>query len=167
MDFFVWLEQTPIGLWINNADSVYVYPIVLLFHTVGLAMVVSINIVVDLRVLGFAPQIPVGALRTLIPLMWTGLAINASTGLLLLTAKATQFVVNPAFYVKMLSIALAVATFLAVRRRAFGEPESGAPAADANVRALAFASMMLWLVALTAGRWMAYLGEATEFASQF
>jgi hypothetical protein len=34
--------------------------------------------------------------------MWAGLFMNASTSVLLFIAKASQFVVNPAFYLKMI-----------------------------------------------------------------
>ena len=40
--------------------------------------------------------------------MWTGLAINVTTGLLLLTAYPTKALTNPDFYVKLTFIGLAV-----------------------------------------------------------
>ena len=66
---------------------------------------------------------------------------------------------------RALLIGLALAIFFALRRRVFAAvPTEGAQHAPDN-RALAFALQALWLVAITAGRWMAYVGEASEFAS--
>jgi len=164
MAFFAWLEQTGIATWVNSSDSVLAYPTVLLLHTIGLSMVVGINIVIDLRLLGFGRQIPVLPMQRFFPMMWAGLALNAVTGALLLSAKATQFVINPAFYVKMASILLAVGVFFAMKARVFGDPLLDRKPVAANAKLLAALSLTLWLLAITAGRWMAYIGEAAHFA---
>lgn len=165
MDFFIWLEQSGLGVWINQSDSIFAYPSILLLHTVGLTLLVGLNIVIDLRILGFAPQIPVAPMQKFFPLMWTGLAINTATGLLLLTAKATTMIINPAFYVKIASIALAVGTFFAIKSSVFGDPLLESKPIQTNGKMLAFVSIILWLCAITAGRMMAYVGEAAQFGS--
>ena len=165
MELFAWLEQSALGTWINQADTVFAYPTILLFHTIGLTLLVGINLVISLRLLGFAPGIRISELSKTFPLMWAGLVSSTISGLLLLTAKATTMTVNPAFYIKMISVVLALGAFFALRRRVFADPRVDEKTVDSNVRAIAFASLALWLVAITAGRWMAYVGEATEFAS--
>jgi len=149
---FAWLEQTSLAMWIGLSDSFFAYPLILLLHTIGLTLIVGINLVVALRVLGVSPQIPLSELEELFPLMWVGLFMNAFTGVLLFMAKATQFIVNPAFYFKMISIVAAVSIFLVMRRHT-------------NNRILALASIGFWLLAITGGRAMAYVGEAAQFSS--
>jgi hypothetical protein len=148
MGFLAWLEASPVSTWVNQSDSVFAYPSVLLIHTIGLTLLVSVNLAVNLRIAGFAPQVPLADLRTLHPYMWTGLGLSAASGALLLAAKATTMGVNPAFYVKMACIAVAVA--LVFERR------------DQN-KAIAVLSILLWFGAIAAGRFMAYLGEAAQF----
>jgi hypothetical protein len=148
MAFLAWLEASPVSTFVNQSDSVFAYPAILLVHTIGLTLLVGINLAVSLRVMGFAPQIAVADLRRLNPFMWTGLALSLLSGALLLTAKATTMGVNPAFWVKMACIAVAIA--LVFGRR------------DEN-KALAALSILLWFGAITAGRFMAYLGEAAQF----
>ncbi len=159
MDFFVWLETSTVGAWINQSSSVFfAYPGILLIHTLGLTLLVGSNVVIGLRILGFAPEVPVIELRKLFPLMWTGLVLSVTSGTLLLTAKATTMIVNPAFFIKMLAIIVAVAVLLRMRSKIFGDPQ-------ANGRVLAVISLVLWLVAITSGRMMAYVGEAAHFGA--
>ena len=148
MAFLTWLESSAVSTWVNSSDSVFAYPMVLFVHTVGLTLLVGINLAVNLRTVGFAPQIPAGGLQKLYPVMWTGLALSAISGALLLTAKATTMGVNPAFWVKMACIVAAVAIVFGV---------------GARNRALAVLSIVLWFGAITAGRFMAYIGEAAQF----
>ena len=54
-----------------------------MLHTVGLALVVGPNAVLDLRLLGAGRGMPLAALRNVFRVMWIGFAINASTGLVL------------------------------------------------------------------------------------
>jgi len=133
---------------VNSSDSVFAYPMVLFIHTIGLTLLVGINLAVNLRTVGFAPQIPAGDLQKLYPVMWTGLALSAISGALLLTAKATTMGVNPAFWVKMACVVAAVAIVFGV---------------GARNKALAVLSIVLWFSAITAGRFMAYIGEAAQF----
>jgi hypothetical protein len=148
MSFLTWLEASPVSTWVNQSDSVFAYPMVLFIHTVGLTLLVGINLAVNLRTVGFAPQIPAGDLQKLYPVMWTGLALSVVSGALLLAAKATTMGVNPAFYVKMACVAAAVAIVFGV---------------GARNKALAVVSIVLWFGAITAGRFMAYVGEAAQF----
>ena len=165
MAFLSWLEHTGISTWVNQSNTIFAYPTILLLHTFGLTLLVAINLAIDLRLLGFAPQIPVTELRRLFPVMWTGLACSTITGVLLLAAKATTMMVNPAFYVKMICIALAIGVFFAIRANVFGDPLLDKRPVQTNGRFLAMASIALWLAAITAGRVMAYVGEAAEFAT--
>ena len=148
MSFLTWLEASPVSTWVNQSDSVFAYPMVLFIHTVGLTLLVGINLAVNLRTVGFAPQIPAGGLQKLYPVMWTGLALSIVSGALLLAAKATTMGVNPAFYVKMACVVAAVAIVFGV---------------GARNKALAVVSIVLWFGAITAGRFMAYIGEAAQF----
>src|SRR5688572_20906762 len=153
-------------MWIGLSDSFFAYPLILLLHTIGLTLIVGVSLVVALRVLGVSPQIPLSELQKLFPLAWIGLALNIPTGVLLLIAKATQFVVNPAFYLKMIAIVLAVSIFFLMRASLFRDPLVDEKPLKAASRLLALASIACWLLAIVAGRAMAYVGEAAQFSSR-
>ena len=83
--------------------------------------------------------------------MWAGLALTALTGTLLFISDAAKHGSNPAFYVKLAFVLLAVVTLVMVRRRVFGGGQRG--------RLLAAASLGCWFIALSAGRLMVYVSE--------
>ena len=165
MGFFVWLEQTRLSAWINQSDSILAYPSILLLHTIGMTLLGGLNIVIALRILGFASKMPVAELQKTFPLIWIGFILSAASGVLLLAAKATQFFYNPAFYIKMASIVFAVIIFFAIRARVFRDPLLDKRPIQMNGKVLALLSIILWLGAITAGRVMAYVGEASEFGA--
>ena len=60
------------------------------------------------------------------------------------------------FYVKLAFIVLALVTLSRIRRTVFGDPAALAGAIPSNAKALAIASLLLWVGAIVAGRLMAY-----------
>ena len=163
MDFLLGIEQSGIGNWVNQSSSGY--PAILLIHTIGMTLLAGTSVVIGLRILGFAPQVPVAELRRLFPLVWTGLILSALSGTLLLIAKATTMIINPAFYIKMLAIALAVSILFAIISKVFRDPLLDKGPIPINGKVLAAASITLWFIAITAGRMMAYVGEAEHFGA--
>src|ERR1041384_4496970 len=95
------LEATAFATWLRESSTIWAYPTVLTLHTVGLGVLVGANAVVDFRLLGFAPRLPLPALAPLYRFMWAGLAINAITGAMLFASDATAKAAQPVFYVKL------------------------------------------------------------------
>jgi hypothetical protein len=157
-DFAVWLEGSAVGVWTRESPSIWAYPTVLTLHTVGLGVLVGANAVVDFRLLGFAPRLPIPSLAPLYRFMWAGFSINAVTGLMLFASSATTKARQPVFYVKLTLIAVALVLTALIRRTLEHAPALG----DANPgrgpgRRLAVVSLLAWTGAITAGRLMAYL----------
>jgi hypothetical protein len=147
----VTLEQTGLATWIRESGLLYSYSLILFLHTLGLGTLVGLNTVMDLRLLGAGAGIPLQSLEKTFLVMWAGLALNAATGVLLFMADATRHASNPAFYVKLTCVALAVLALARIRRQVFREHKSG--------KLLAAASLAFWLIAMSAGRLMAYINE--------
>jgi hypothetical protein len=172
-DLFTSIEGTTLAAWVRESPSIWAYATILTLHTVGLAIVVGANAVVDLRLLGWATAIPLTALRAVFPIMWAGFAINFTSGVLLFMADATTKSGQIVFYVKLACITLALLVARTISKRVgpakaghhIGSAEAGhhigtAEAGhhiDSRVRALAVASLFLWAGAIVAGRLMAYL----------
>ena len=157
-EFLQRLQDSSFGYWVSTAPTIWAYPTILMLHTVGLAMVVGPNAVLDLRILGSGRRIPIAALQSVFPIMWIGLAINASTGIALFISEATEKGTAWIFYVKLLLIGLALVVAVRTRRIMFaqgGAAQTGLVPVQA--KALAVASLILWFGAITAGRLMAYI----------
>ncbi len=160
--FLVWLESTGLAAWTRESPSLWAYPTILTLHTVGLSIVVGASAVVDLRLLGAAPRILVGALSPLFAFIWIGFVVNAGSGVLLFIADATNKAGQTVFYIKLACIAAALIvtsmTRSVVAADALPQLGSGGAASEGpRARTLAGLSLLLWAAAITAGRLMAYL----------
>ena len=153
-DLFTSIEGSTLAAWVRESPSIWAYATILTLHTVGLAIVVGANVVVDLRLLGWAKGIPTESLRALFPIMWAGFAINFASGVLLFMADATTKSGQRVFYVKLACITLALLAARTISKRLRRQDGEAVPG---NLRALATVSLLLWAGAIVAGRLMAYL----------
>ena len=154
--FFAWIEATMLSTWLRESPSLWVFPLVLILHTVGLAFFVGANLAWDVRVLGFSVGIPIDALERYFLVMWTGFWINAVSGVLLLIAYPTKALTNPLFYAKLVLIGLGVVVALRIRRDVRSAGGDSSILFPAGVRALAATSLACWLLVIVAGRLLAY-----------
>jgi hypothetical protein len=161
MSFLTWLSGTAPAVWARESDSIWAYPTILFLHTLGLAILVGFTTAIDFRVLGVSPRLPLAPLRRFFLFIWVGFWINAVSGTVLLILTPAKLA-NPAFLVKMASVALGVANMLWLKREVFDVTaaigRSGETTASSLGKILAASSLLLWMVAITAGRLMAYVG---------
>ena len=155
-EFFNALEQSGLSTWLRESDSVFSFYFILLCHTIGLALLVGTNTVLDLRLLGVASDLPLKPFKPFFSLMWLGFWINAVTGVFLLIAYPTKAFTNPVFYIKLSFIALAVVIMHRMKSRLFGDPGLSESDMVARGRTMAKLSLVLWIGAISAGRLLAY-----------
>ena len=155
--FLQQLQDSSFSVWFVSSPSIWAYPTVLMLHTVGLAMVVGPNAVLDLRILGAGARLPFDALRPVFRIMWIGFAINASTGLVLFVSEAADKGLLWVFYVKLSLIALALMAAFRTRRLIFLNDGAIAHEIPGSAKLLAVLSLVLWSGAIAAGRLMAYV----------
>jgi hypothetical protein len=162
LEFLSHLEQAAFFSWVRESRSLLAYPAILLLHTLGMAVVVGLIAGIDLRILGFAPALPLAPMRKFLPIMWAAFAVNAVTGAILLAADATTKLTNPDFFVKMGLIFLAVILRRLIDARVFPGPvvDDMIPL-PRQTKVLAATSLVCWLGAITAGRLLAYVGPVS------
>jgi hypothetical protein len=156
MELLASLESTDFAAWLRESGSIWAYPAVLTLHTLGLGVLVGASSVVDLRLLGAAPHIPIEPLGRLFPIMWIGFWVNAISGVLLFMTDATTKGTTTVFMAKLGIIVLAVVVLRSIRKSVFGR-DSMSDNVTMPVKALAAASLALWLAAIITGRYMAYV----------
>lgn len=150
--FFEWCEATVLGSAVRN--SIYAFPIIEAIHLIALCVMGGALIMVDLRLLGVGMKDQqAGHLATLVrPWMVGALAVMLSSGVLLFLSEAIKCFYNTSFWVKMISLPIALAfTFLVRDPRIM----KGAPSRMQG-RLLGSASLALWFVVAAAGRWIGY-----------
>jgi hypothetical protein len=162
-EFLRSLEESGISTWIRQSESIFGFYFILVFHTIGMALIVGSNAVLDLRLLGALPDVPLQPMERLFPIMWTGFFVNAISGILLVIGYPTKSLTNPVFYCKLLFIAIALITMQKLKVRVFGDRSLNEMAMQANGRALAKWSLFWWIVAITAGRLLAYTYKYLQY----
>jgi hypothetical protein len=95
-------------------------------------------------------------MRRFVPFVWVAFWLNAISGVLLLIGYPTKALTNPVFYLKLFLIGVGLTLFVRIGRRVFGE--TGTPERDDSpaIRRLAVISLVCWVGAITAGRFLAY-----------
>ena len=153
--FLIWLESTALSQWIVGSESMFAFPGILALHAIGMGFAVGICLALDLRVLGVAPGVRIAEMRRFVPVVWAAFWLNAVSGVLLLIGYPTKALTNPVFYLKLLLIGVGLWLFRRIGRRVFddaGDERAQSP----MVQRLAIFSLVCWVGAITAGRFLAY-----------
>ncbi len=162
-------EATPDPLWdpvVSSAlstfirESAWAYPALETLHIIGIALIFGPILMFDLRVIGRNIDFNIRRLhQALLPWVWTGFALNVTTGLLLFISDAAEFASSPALYVKLLLIAAAGANALLFQKLIFPRlpGTDGSSTLDKVARVSAVLSILLWIGIIVAGRLIAYI----------
>lgn len=150
------LQDSAFSAWVVGSDSIWAYPMILTMHTIGLGIVVGAAVVIDFRLLGVGPGIPLAEMERVFPIFWTGFTINLISGVMLFVSEAADKATQPVFLVKLLLIAVGVIVTTRIRRLVFGDG-AAARLVPSRARRLAMGSLAVWVGAIVAGRLMAYL----------
>lgn len=152
-----WLESTALAEWVRT--SLVGYPFVLTAHSIGMAIMVGLVAVVDLRLVGWFQRIPYAALDKVLRVAWYGLAVNVISGAALFTSQAVAYSTSPVYLLKMLMVLLGsvlAAYMQPILRRDAAGWAAGTPA-PGQLRMLARLSLVIWLLAIVTGRFVAYV----------
>jgi uncharacterized membrane protein len=128
-------------------------------HFIGLSLLIGIILLIDLRVLGFMPQVSFAALDRLLPWAMLGFALNVFTGMLFFAAAYGQYTNNPAFFWKLVFVMLAGANtlYFTFDHTWATEPGREAPALS---KAAAVGAMFLWVGVMYWGSMLPFIGNA-------
>lgn len=135
----------------------------LTLHSLAMALVVGINLAVAFRLLGVAPGIALGPLFRFYALHWYAAVVIFLSGLALLLAYPAKALTNPVFYLKL--SALTTGLVLAYRIQSTVTQESLA-ASGRKLQWIAGLSILLWVITITSGRFLAYT-HSVLLASRF
>ena len=151
------IENSAYAVWVRESPSIFAYTSILSLHAIGLAIIVGLNYLIALRLLGFVKELPLAPLRKLFPWMYLGFAINTFSGASLLAANLSNDLGNWLFVTKLVLIALAMINLELTRMWVFDRPGTVAPGElPKHSRAVAIGALVLWGLAMVAGRFTAY-----------
>ena len=150
------LHDSAFSTWLREAETVWAFPTVLTIHTFGMMLLVGCAWLVDLRLLGVAPTIPLGPLRPRVRIMWVAFWINLATGILLFIAYPERKATSLLFGFKLLLIIINLPLLRRLERVTYRESPEPITVAG-GTRRLAAASAMLWAGTIFAGRLLGYM----------
>ena len=153
---FSWIESSGLSQWVRGSDCICAFPTIVTLHNIGMAFLAGGGIAIDLRIIGFAPGIPLKPMGRFVPLLWLAFTVNAATGILLLIGYPTKALTNPLFYVKLSLVALALALLYRIVTDILPVFEVEQKSVTAKAKVLAITSLAAWAVLIAAGRFLAY-----------
>lgn len=152
-----WLEATTFADWVRT--SLIGYPLLLTLHSIGMAIMVGLIFIVNLRLLGLFKRIPYTSLDSMLAFAWIGFVINFLSGAAIFTSQATFYVTSGPFILKIAMVllgALTAAYMLPILKTESAKWVGGSPVTGI-VKTLAIGSLVMWSIAITMGRFTAYL----------
>jgi hypothetical protein len=156
LSIFKAIEETGLSIWIRESSSVFSFWFILSLHAIGMGLLVGASVLIGLRILGFAPDLPLAPLKRFYRFIWVGFWIQVVSGILLLIGYPTKSLTNPLFYVKLTLIGFAIASMQMLRNRVFADSSLSEAAMMAKGRVAAICSLIFWVGVVTAGRLLAY-----------
>jgi len=158
-----WLAATTASGVIQK--TLWVIPVMQTIHILSVAMVFSSVMMIELRVLGITrSQTVEQTAHRFVPWIFSGVAVLALTGSVLIIGEPQRSLPSYEFQMKMLYLAVAIAFTIAfsqsVRQHALVWETAGATvrtaAARTLVNGLALVALLAWSMVVVYGRWIAY-----------
>src|SRR4029434_6985889 len=98
VQYLDWIENTWFGIWVRESGSIWSYPMIITLHSYGMAMLVGVSAVIDLRLLGFASRVPLASLRRLFLLIRVGFWISLASRVALTIGRGGTLLISALFY---------------------------------------------------------------------
>jgi len=154
--FFEWCEATALGTAIRM--SPWAFAVIESVHLLGLAVIGGAVLLVDLRMLGFGlrDQAIAEIARAAFPWLVGSLIVMLLTGVGLFLSEPMKCYASGPFWVKMISLGLAMLFTFTIRRKVTMADET-------RVRSIwfklvALVSLTLWFGVGAGGRWIGFSG---------
>lgn len=149
-----WLQALPLAVFIHKTG--WAFTTVAVVHVFAISLVLGTIAIVDLRLLGLAStKRPFAELsRQVLPFTWAAFVLAVIAGSLLFISRATEYVTNTTFWVKMALIAIAginmvIFEFITVRDV---NEWNLSPTPPARARLAGGISIACWILVIVCGR---------------
>ncbi|MGA2817891.1 MAG: DUF6644 family protein [Xanthobacteraceae bacterium] len=157
-DFCRWLAATPLSNTIQTTG--WIIPTLQTIHILGVAVLFSSAIVVDLRVWRLLQRdVPLpDVARRFLPAIWPVLLVLLITGTLLIVGEPRRSLLNSTFYLKMALLVLALMLTGGLQWSLSSAPQFWDKDRGRRMAGqfAATVSILVWCGIIFAGRWIAY-----------
>ena len=151
-------QTRDLGLFVTT--HTWMWPTLETVHFVGLCMLFTAVLIVNLRLLGVMKVVPYSAVYQVLPLGMIGFAINLVSGMLFFIGVPSQYNANGTFYWKIVFVLLGglnVTYFMLV-----DETWSAGSGVDAPLgsKIAAASAIFIWIAVLFCGHMLPFIGNA-------
>ncbi len=157
-EFCKWLAATSLSHTIQTAG--WIIPALQTVHILGVAVVFSSAILVDLRIWRLLERdVPLPEVaRRFLPIIWPVLLVLLITGSLLIVGEPRRSLLNSTFYLKMALLAVAIMLTAWLQWLISSSPNFWDKDRKRRMagRLAATVSILVWCSIPVAGRWIAY-----------
>jgi hypothetical protein len=134
--------------------SAILYPLISAMHIIGIATLFGAILTLDLRAAGiWKSQGWRGVVGTVSPVAAAGLLLTTLSGALLFVVRGSHYVLNSAFLIKLAIVTVAIANVVVfhslLAKCSYSRTTLG-------IRVCAIVSIVAWISAIVAGRWIAF-----------
>jgi len=159
-------EPSPDGFTNLMVVNKWWWATMMVMHFVGLSLIIGAVGAINLRIMGFARELPLAPLHRLLPLAMAGLGINVVTGMLAFIGMPAYYTADIAFWFKLgalMLLGLNVAIFYLTG--VFDRVERLGPGEDATLSAkiVAASSLLLWFTVIISGRYIQHFEDSLRF----
>jgi len=156
MELLQALQDSGFAAALRRADTLY--PFLNAAHILAIGLVVGAIGTLDLRILGVFRS---AALDVLAPplsrMAEVGVVAAIVTGFIIFSVQPVAYAQNPAFLLKVGLVVLGAANAMILHRRAAWRDALAVGEAPAGIKTQAAASLLIWLMAVISGRWIAFV----------
>lgn len=159
-------EPSPDGFTQLMVANKWWWATMMVLHFVGLSLIIGVVGAINLRIMGFAKELPLAPLHRLLPLAMAGLGVNVLTGMLAFIGMPTYYTADIAFWFKLAALMLlGVNAAVFYLTGIFDRVERLAAGDDATLSAkiVAASSLVLWFTVMISGRYIQHFEDSLRF----
>ena len=158
MDILVQLRESDFSQWMSL--SMAGFPVLIALHSVGMAVVVGLSLMVTIRLRGGLSDIRARLIPRFLGVAIAGFILNLITGIALFITRGPEYLASGMFLTKMLLVAIAAGILFWLRRR-LSDPGRATEVRvfDRVSRNMSLLSTVIFFAAVVAGRLIAYLSD--------
>jgi hypothetical protein len=162
-EFTEWLRGTPLNnlaldisessatMWIG--EHFWAIPIFQVIHILAISASFAAVLMMNLRVFGLAGHATLAETsHRYARVLWWALAFLILSGLLMIVGEPIRELVNPYFWIKMVLVVVGIVVAVLFARSLGRQSDK----VGAGVRSTALLLVVLWLMIMWCGRWIAY-----------
>ena len=159
LGFASWLHRTPISVALQHQVA-WLWPACETLHFAGLALLLGVAGMFDLRLLGFMKRVPISVVKEFMPWAFVGFTVNLLTGMIFVISEPAQYFGNPTWWIKVTFLIMSGLNAL-IFETGFGRRAAAIPPGEDTpiaLKVIGGVSLVSWLGVLGAGRMLPFLG---------